>query len=45
MTDSDWERVGREAITAIRRDWPVSKLEAMAEEGLPTEVSGDALHA
>ena len=38
-----WESVTADALTAIRRDWPVSRLERMAEEGEPTPVSGDHL--
>jgi hypothetical protein len=38
-----WESVTADALTAIRRDWPVSKLELMALEGHPTPVSGDKL--
>ena len=38
-----WEGVTARALTAIRRDWPVSKLEWMARNGNPTPVSGDDL--
>ena len=38
-----WYGIECSALTAIRREWSVSKLEEMAEEGHPTPASGDAL--
>lgn len=39
----NWEAIECAALTVIRRDWPVAKLELMALEGHPTPVSGDHL--
>ncbi|QKN87751.1 hypothetical protein IXEL_51 [Microbacterium phage Ixel] len=38
-----WESVTASALTAIRQDWPVTKLELMALEGHPTPACGDTL--
>lgn len=38
-----WASVEASALTAIREDWPVAKLELMALEGHPTPVCGDSL--
>lgn len=43
MEPTNWYRVEVEALTVIRRDWPVEKLTVMALDGHPTPVSGDAL--
>jgi hypothetical protein len=39
----NWDMVEREALTAIRAEWPVDKLRLMAIEGHETAASGDAL--
>lgn len=38
-----WRRVRIESFTAIRKDFPVTKLQDMADRGNPTAVSGDQL--
>jgi hypothetical protein len=41
--DVNWYAVGSAAFTAIRVEFPVSLLQAMAASGNETPVSGDAL--
>uniref|UniRef100_A0AAU6R5B8 Helix-turn-helix DNA binding domain protein n=1 Tax=Micrococcus phage Olihed TaxID=3092209 RepID=A0AAU6R5B8_9CAUD len=38
-----WEGVTSRALTAIRREWTVERLERVARTGNPTPVSGDDL--
>ncbi|QIN93875.1 hypothetical protein SEA_ALAKAZAM_53 [Microbacterium phage Alakazam] len=38
-----WDSITASALTAIREEWPVTKLERMALEGHPTPACGDSL--
>jgi len=41
--DINWEMVKADAFTAIRMDWPVTSVQALADKGNETPASGDAL--
>lgn len=43
FTEQQWHGIEVRALTAIRRDWPVAKLEEMARSATPTPVCGDTL--
>lgn len=43
MKDINWEAVMIATLTAIRLDWPVSKLVQMSREGSDTPASGDTI--
>ena len=41
--DINWEMVKADAFTAIRMDWAVHRVQALAATGNETPASGDAL--
>ena len=43
LANINWYEVGSRAFTVIRKDWPVTMLVALAEQGNGTPVSGDEL--
>lgn len=43
MQDLNWYEIMSRALTHIRKDFPVTKLQAMEAEGSFTAVSGDSI--
>jgi len=43
MKDFNWYNIMSRAVTVIRKDFPVTKLQSMADEGNVTAVSGDVI--
>jgi len=43
MDEMNWYEIMSRALTSIRHDWPVTKLQKMANEDHFTAVSGDVI--